>query len=103
MDPLLGKDLETNNETTVVAMQQHGKHPSATMELLLQTVFSTRSMQRGYEEDNWVTKLVESQPVKRRLGGWYEMVTSLPVITCEFSSISEAVKKTVGCKNVAVK
>jgi hypothetical protein len=26
IDPLLGKDLETNNETTAVAMQQRGKH-----------------------------------------------------------------------------
>jgi formate/nitrite transporter FocA (FNT family) len=38
MDPLLGKDLETHNEIKVVAMQQHGKHASTTMELLLETV-----------------------------------------------------------------
>jgi hypothetical protein len=25
-DPLLGKDFETNNETTAVATQQGGKH-----------------------------------------------------------------------------
>jgi hypothetical protein len=36
-----------------------GKHvpaatnTQATIELLLETVFSTRSMQRGYKEDNW--------------------------------------------------
>jgi hypothetical protein len=52
IDPLLGKDLETNNETTAVAMQWHGKHASATIELLLETVFSTRSVQTGYKEGN---------------------------------------------------
>jgi hypothetical protein len=38
IDPLLGKDLETNNETTAVAMQWHGKHASTTIELLLEIV-----------------------------------------------------------------
>jgi hypothetical protein len=47
IEPLLGKDLETNNETTTVAMQWHDKHASTTIELLLETVFSTRSVQRG--------------------------------------------------------
>jgi hypothetical protein len=47
----MGKDLETN-ETTVVAMQQHGKHASTTI-VTLETVFYIRSMQRGYKEDNW--------------------------------------------------
>jgi hypothetical protein len=36
--PLLGKDLETNNETTVVAMQRRGEHVSTTIELMLDTV-----------------------------------------------------------------
>jgi hypothetical protein len=44
-DPLLGKDLETN-ETTAVTMQRRGKH-APTIELLLETVFYTRSVQRG--------------------------------------------------------
>jgi hypothetical protein len=35
---LLGKDLETNNETTAVAMQQRGKDTSTTIELLLEMV-----------------------------------------------------------------
>jgi hypothetical protein len=47
IDQLLRKDLETNNETTAVAMQQRGKHASTTIELLLEMVFSARSMQRG--------------------------------------------------------
>jgi hypothetical protein len=42
---LKGKDLEINNETTAVAMQRHGKHASTTIELLLETVFPTRSVQ----------------------------------------------------------
>jgi hypothetical protein len=53
IDPLLGKDLEANNNTTATAMQCRGKHASTTTELLLETVFSARSVQRGYKEDNW--------------------------------------------------
>jgi hypothetical protein len=46
-----------------VSGQQIGKHiPMAmnmhiTTELLLETVFSTQSVQRGYEEDNWSDSL----------------------------------------------
>jgi hypothetical protein len=36
--PVIGRNLETNNETTAVAMQQRGKHASTTTELLLKTV-----------------------------------------------------------------
>jgi hypothetical protein len=52
-DPLLGKDLETNNEITAVAMQRRGKRSSTIIELLFETVFSTRSVKGGYKEDNW--------------------------------------------------
>jgi hypothetical protein len=38
IDPLLGKNLGTNNETRAVAMQRRGKHASTTIELLLETV-----------------------------------------------------------------
>jgi hypothetical protein len=38
IDPLLGKDLEMNNEPTPVAMQWHGKHTSTMIELLLEMV-----------------------------------------------------------------
>jgi hypothetical protein len=38
IDPLLGKDFETNNETTAVAMQRRGKRASTTIELLLEKV-----------------------------------------------------------------
>jgi hypothetical protein len=53
IDPLIGKNLETNNEKTAVAMQRRDKHACATIELLFETVFSARSMQRGYKEDNF--------------------------------------------------
>jgi hypothetical protein len=53
IDLLLGKILEINNEKSAVAMQWCGKHASTIIELLLETVFSTRSVQRGYKEDNW--------------------------------------------------
>jgi hypothetical protein len=36
-----------------VAIQQHSKHASTTIELLLETVFSTQSMQGAYKEDSW--------------------------------------------------
>jgi hypothetical protein len=69
-----------------VAMQSIGKqipavkNTNTTIELLLETVFSIRSMQRGYKEDNW-GGLVESQPVKRILGDWCEMAASLGVVS----------------------
>jgi hypothetical protein len=73
INPLLGKDLETNNETAAVAMETRGKHASTTTQLLLETVlynallgscnswtktietgvFSMWSMPRSYLEDNW--------------------------------------------------
>jgi hypothetical protein len=39
-------------ETAAVAMQRRGKHASITIELLLKTVSSTRSVKRGYKKDN---------------------------------------------------
>jgi hypothetical protein len=47
IDPFLGKDLETNERTTV-AVQQIGKRTSTTIELLLETVCSIRSVKSGY-------------------------------------------------------
>jgi hypothetical protein len=45
IDPLLGKDFE-KHDTTTDAMQRRRKHATT-------TVFSTRSVQMGYKEDNW--------------------------------------------------
>jgi hypothetical protein len=69
IDPLLGKDLKTNHETTAIAMQVCSKHPSTTVELPLEwnlllgscnswtTTMETGvfvwSVLRSYLEDNW--------------------------------------------------
>jgi hypothetical protein len=51
--------LTNGSETTFVSRQRLGKHipaatdKHATIEVLLETAFSTRSVRRGYEEDNW--------------------------------------------------
>jgi hypothetical protein len=36
-----------------VSRQRRVKHASITIELLFETAFSTRSVQRGYKKDNW--------------------------------------------------
>jgi hypothetical protein len=61
--PLLGKILETSNETASVVMQWSGKHASTTIELLLETVFSMWTMPRSYLKTIGATK---SKPVSRR-------------------------------------
>jgi hypothetical protein len=43
VDPLLGRDLETNSETTGVAMQRRGKHTSTTIELLYRLCISVNT------------------------------------------------------------
>jgi hypothetical protein len=59
IDPLLGNDRETNNETTAISMQQFRKYttvlepllgsgPRATTEKLLEAVFSLSSSLRLY-------------------------------------------------------
>jgi hypothetical protein len=40
IDPLLGKDLEINNEATAVVMQRRGRHAATTIALLLETALS---------------------------------------------------------------
>jgi hypothetical protein len=52
IDPMLGKDLETN-ETTAVAMQRRCKDASTTVELSLETMFFVRAVQGSYLEDSW--------------------------------------------------
>jgi hypothetical protein len=37
----------------LVSKQRIGKHASTTIRLLLETAFYIRSVQSGYEEDNW--------------------------------------------------
>jgi hypothetical protein len=51
--------LLANGSETFVCRQRLGKHvpvatdTHATIEVLLETAFSTRSLQRGYKEDYW--------------------------------------------------
>jgi hypothetical protein len=57
----MGRACRTSGgeEIALVSRQLLGKHvpvatdTHATIEVLLETVFSSRSVQRGYEEDNW--------------------------------------------------
>jgi hypothetical protein len=42
IDPLLGKDLDRDNEIRAVAMQQRGKHASTTRELLSEKMLCNR-------------------------------------------------------------
>jgi hypothetical protein len=56
------------------------KNTHTTVELFLETVLSIRSVHKGViRKTIWATQSVESQPVKRRLGGWCEMAASLRV------------------------
>jgi hypothetical protein len=47
-------------------MQWRGNHASTTIQLLLETVFSTQPVQNGYKEDNWGDRVSESR--LKRLG-----------------------------------
>jgi hypothetical protein len=59
VQPLLCNDCEIGELTMSLSRQQIGKHVPvttnayATIELLLETVFSTQSMQKGNKVDNW--------------------------------------------------
>jgi hypothetical protein len=51
--------VANDSETTIISTQQLGKHvpvatdTHATIEVLLETVYSTWCVQGGYKEDNW--------------------------------------------------
>jgi hypothetical protein len=47
-----------------ISKQWIGKHASSTIEVLLEMVFSIRSMQIGYKEENW------DDPIQLRVEGW---------------------------------
>jgi hypothetical protein len=71
--------LANGSETTFVSRQRLGKYvPAATnthtiIEVRLETVLSTRSVQRGYKEDNWgnqVSSVRESARKRDSCKGW---------------------------------
>jgi hypothetical protein len=64
-------------------MQWRGKHVSTSIELLLNSVISTRSVQRFYKENNWATQLAERQSAKGRQGGLCEMAASQTIVGWE--------------------
>jgi hypothetical protein len=45
IDPLLGKELETSNETTAIIMQRRGKHASTKIVLQLESVMQSVARQ----------------------------------------------------------
>jgi hypothetical protein len=58
IDPLLGKDLKTNNETRAVAMQRRGKHASTTRVTTGNGVFY--SIRAGSNTSTVALRVVES-------------------------------------------
>jgi hypothetical protein len=64
------------SETAFISRQQLGKHITATtdthatIEALLEMVFSTRSIQRGYNEDNWGDRVSSVWASVRKRGSW---------------------------------
>jgi hypothetical protein len=68
--------VPNGSETTFVARQWLCKHiPAATdmhatIEVLLETVFSTRSLHRGYKEDNWGNQVSSVWESVRKRDSW---------------------------------
>jgi hypothetical protein len=65
--------LANGSETTFVCRQRLGKHvPAATdtIEILLETVFSTRSVQRGYKEENLGNRVSCVREVVKNRDSW---------------------------------
>jgi hypothetical protein len=112
---LLGKDLKID-KTTAIAMQQHGKQASSTIELTVQQcgvmhpvarqlqqlnysngngcvfcIFHAKELSRRQLGGQLSVLSVERQPVKRRLGDWCEMAARSAGVCqryCRFGSRS---------------
>jgi hypothetical protein len=56
-----------------------------TIEVLLETVFSARSMQRGYKEDNWANRVNYGWEAVRKRGRRKEAVGRKPLFREDFS------------------
>jgi hypothetical protein len=71
-EPLLANGFET----TLVSRQRLDKHvpaatdSHATIEVLLGTVFSSPSVQRGYREDKWGNRVSSVQESVRKRVSW---------------------------------
>jgi hypothetical protein len=68
--------LENGSETTFISRQRLGKHvpaakyTHATIEVLLERVFSTRSMQKGRKEYSWGNRVGSAREAVRKRGTW---------------------------------
>jgi hypothetical protein len=68
--------LTNGSETTFVSRRQLGKHvPGATdnhttTEVLLETVFSIRPIQRGYREKNWGIRVSSVRECVKKRCSW---------------------------------
>jgi hypothetical protein len=68
--------LVNSSETTSLSMQRLCKHvpaetdTNATIEVLLEVVFSNRSLQRGYKGDNWGNRASSVRKSVRKRGSW---------------------------------
>jgi hypothetical protein len=68
--------LANGSETTFVSRQRLRKHvpaatdTHATIEVLLEIVFSTRSVQKGYEEDNWGNRVSSVREAVKQRDSW---------------------------------
>jgi hypothetical protein len=64
--------LASGSETTLLSRQRLGKHvpaakdTHATIEVLLETVFSTLSVHKGYKEDNWGNRVTSVRKALKR-------------------------------------
>jgi hypothetical protein len=68
--------VANGSETTFVSKRQLGKHVPATtgkhttIEILLETAFSTRSVQRDYKEDSGGNRVISVRESVRKRGSW---------------------------------
>jgi hypothetical protein len=68
--------LVNSSKTILLSGEQLGTHvplatdTHATIEVLLETVFSTQSVQRGYKEDNWGNRVSSVQEAVKKWDSW---------------------------------
>jgi hypothetical protein len=68
--------LVNSSETTFISRQRLGNHVSAetdtnaTVEVLLETVFYTMSMQGGFKEDNWGNRVSSVWEAVKERDSW---------------------------------